>query len=383
MKKWFIRLGVLIGVVVIAMVAKNWFFVQEPVEVKGVQVERAVVEESITNSRAGTVKARQRAHLSAELGGRVVAVPFDKGATVKKGQILLQLNDAAEQARLKLTQRDLVVAKAERDRFCLAAERADREHVRYRDLSEKELVSIDELDRVESVALTTSAACAAGKAGVDRAQAAIGETKAALDKTVLYAPFDGILASVDVEVGEWVTPAPPAVPVPPVLDLIDPTSIYISAPMDEVDSAKILTGQSARISLDPYPGKQFSGKVVQVAPFVEDREEQNRTVDVEVELDDTRFATTLLPGTSADVELILSVQEDVLRIPRSTVLEGNVVWVVEGGQLAERPIEVGLKNWNYVEVVSGLEEGEWVVTSLDQADVTVGHPATLIKEASQ
>jgi HlyD family secretion protein len=233
------------------------------------------------------------------------------------------------------------------------------------------------------VAVTTSSACAAGKAGGDRAQAGIGETKAALDKTVLYAPFDGILASVDVEVGEWVTPAPPAVPVPPVLDLIDPTSIYISAPMDEVDSAKILTGQSARISLDPYPGKQFSGKVVQVAPFVEDREEQNRTVDVEVELDDTRFATTLLPGTSADVELILSVQEDVLRIPRSTVLEGNVVWVVEGGQLAERPIEVGLKNWNYVEVVSGLEEGEWVVTSLDQADVTVGHPATLIKEASQ
>ncbi len=382
MNKWVIRLGVLIGLVVIAIVAKDWYFAEKPVDVKGVQVERAVVEESITNSRAGTVKARQRAHLSAELGGRVVAVPFEKGAMVKAGQILLQLNDAAEQARLTLAQRDLVVAQAEQDRSCLVAERADREYVRYRDLSEKELVSVDELDRVESVALTTSAACAAGKAGVDRAHAAIGEAKASLEKTVLYAPFNGILASVDVEVGEWVTPAPPAVPVPPVLDLIDLTSIYISAPMDEVDSAKILSGQSVRVSLDPYPGKNFSGKVVQVSPFVEDREEQNRTVDIEVELDDTQFATRLLPGTSADVELILFVHENVLRIPRSTVLEGNVVWVVEQGHLAERPIEVGLKNWNYVEVVSGLEEGEWVVASLDQADVTVGHPATLLKGSS-
>ena len=112
------------------------------------------------------------------------------------------------------------------------------------------------------ISLTTSAACTAGKAGVDRVHAAIGEAKAVLDKTVLYAPFDGILASVDVEVGEWVTPAPPAVPVPPVLDLLDPTSIYISAPMDEVDSAKIHSGQSVRINLDPYPGKHFSGKVV-------------------------------------------------------------------------------------------------------------------------
>ena len=383
MKKWLIRLGVLIILAMVALVIRDRFFVQTPIEVKGVQVERAVVEESITNSRAGTVKARQRAHLSAELGGRVVAVPFAKGSFVKKGQILLQLNDAAEQARLTLAQRDLAVVQAERDRSCLSADRADREYVRYRDLSEKELVSIDELDRVENVALTTSAACTAGKAGVDRAQAAIGEAKAAVEKTVLYAPFDGILASVDVEVGEWVTPAPPAVPVPPVLDLLDPTSIYISAPMDEVDSAKILPGQFVRVTLDPYPGKNFSGKVVQVSSFVEDREEQNRTVDIEVELDDVEFSKTLLPGTSADVELILSVHKNVVRIPRSTVLEGNVVWVVEEGHLAERPIEVGLKNWNYVEVMSGLDEGEWVVSSLDQADVIVGHPAKMVIGAPQ
>lgn len=373
---------VVVGLSALGFVMWERFIVREPVVVKGVRVERAVVEETITNSRAGTVKARQRAHLSAEVGGRVTRVPFKKGQTVHEGQVLLQLNDAAERAKLELAQRDIIVAQAERDRSCLAAERANREYSRFRDLFQKELVSVDELDRVESVARTTTAACDAAKAGVKRAEAAVVEVQAALDKMVLRAPFSGILAAVDVEVGEWVTPAPPAVPVPPVLDLIDPTSIYINAPMDEVDSAKIFSGQSVRVTIDPFPGKHFDGRVTRVSPFVEDREEQNRTVDIEVELDDAEFAATLLPGTSADVEVILSVRHDVLRVPRSAVLEGEKVWAVEDGRLVERPVHVGLKNWNFAEIVDGLNEGETVVVSLEQAEVAPGDPVTVQVETS-
>lgn len=382
MKKWLVRLGIFFSVIVIGFMVRERFFIHDPALVRVVTVERAKVEETITNSRAGTVKARQRAHLSAEVGGRVVDVPFEKGDKVREGDILLQLNDEAERAKLRLTQRDLGVAKAERDRACLAAERAEREYTRYRDLSQKELVSIDELDRVESIAQTASAACDAAKAGVDRSEAAIQEAQAALNKLVLRAPFPGILAEVDVEVGEWVTPAPPAVPVPAVLDLINPRSIYISAPMDEVDSAKISPHQHVRVTLDPFPGEAFPGLVVHVSPFVEDREEQNRTVEIEVELDDSAFASTLLPGTSADVEVILSVHHDVLRVPRPAILEGNRVWVVDNGRLAERHIEVGLKNWNFVEVLSGLREGEVVVTSLERPDAGVGYPVRILEKDS-
>ena len=378
METWSYRIILVAGMVALAVGVKSWLFEPEPVIVKVVRAEMGRVEETITNSRAGTVKARQRGHLSAEVGGRVVALPFDKGDTVNTGDVLLRLNDASERAKLERTKRDLVVMRAERNRSCLAAERAKREHARFLDLSDKELVSVDELDRVASTASTTAAACNAAAAGVDRAKAAIQEAQAGLDKTVLRAPFSGILADVKVEVGEWITPAPPGVPIPPVLDLIDTTSIYISAPMDEVDSAKVHPSQKVRVTLDPYPGKHFLGHVVQVSPYVDDIEEQNRTVDIEVDLQDPEFTKTLLPGTSADVEVILSVREDVLRIPRPTLLEGNKVWVVENRRLTERKIQVGLKNWDYVEVLKGINAGESVVTSLDSTEVQVGSPAKII-----
>ena len=380
METWSYRIILISGVIALAVGVRTWLFEPEPVAVKVVRAEIGRVEETITNSRAGTVKARQRAHLSAEIGGRVVALPHDKGDAVQKGDVLLRLNDASERAKLERAKRDLVVVRAERSRSCLAAERAKREHARFLDLFKKELVSIDELDRVASTADTTAAACHAVSAGVDRTQAAIQEAQAELDKTVLLAPFSGILADVKVDVGEWITPAPPGVPIPPVLDLIDTTSIYISAPMDEVDSAKVRPLQNVRVTLDPYPGEHFPGQVVQVSPYVDDVEEQNRTVDIEVELEDRQFAKTLLPGTSADVEVILTVREAVLRIPRPTLLEGNKVWVVENRRLAERMIHVGLKNWDYVEVLQGINEGESVVTSLDRTEVQIGSPVYISGE---
>ncbi|GJL56307.1 MAG: RND transporter [Nitrospirales bacterium] len=358
-------------------VLNAWLLSPDPIDVTVVRVETGLVEETITNSRAGTVKARQRAHLSSEVGGRVVSVPYNKGDHVQKGDLLLRLNDAAEASNLEMAQRELVVSQANRTRSCLEASRAQREYARFQDLSHKELVSTDELDKVHSMAQASAAACQAADASVERARTRIQEAHAQLQKMALYAPFSGILADVKVEVGEWTTPAPPGVPIPAVLDLIDPTSIYISAPMDEVDSSTIHPELVARITLDPYPKQSFMGRVVRVAPYVEDIEEQNRTVEIDVELDDREFATTLLPGTSADVEIILSQKERVLRIPRTAVLEGDKVWTVEQNTITERSIQMGLKNWDYVEIQEGLAEGDLVITSLDQADLHVGLPARI------
>jgi len=127
-----------------------------------------------------------------------------------------------------------------------------------------------------------------------------------------------------------------------------------------------------RVTLDPFPGKHYSGHVHTISPYVLDIEEQNRTVEIEVELDDRAFAVTLLPGTSADVEVILSVKEGVRRIPTSALFEGQKVFVVENGVLRLRPIGIGMKNWDFVEIVDGLSEGDAVVISLDQEGLADG-----------
>jgi HlyD family secretion protein len=193
----------------------------------------------------------------------------------------------------------------------------------------------------------------------------------------LRAPFDAVIAELAVEVGEWSTPSPPVIQVPSVIDVIDTSSIYVSAPMDEVDSAQLRAGLPARVSVDSHRGQHFPGHVVRVGAYVLDIEEQNRTVEIEVELDDADFAASLLPGTSADVEVVLDVREDVLRIPTSALLSGEKALVLEGGRLVSRPLEIGLRNWDVTEVRSGLAEGEQVVVSLDRADVRAGARATV------
>jgi HlyD family secretion protein len=355
-----------------AVVLRLTLFAPAPVAVEVTAVARGRVEETVTNSRAGTLKARRRAKLSPQQGGRVVAIPRRKGDRVTAGDVLLELDSSVQRARLDLARREGETARAERLRACLAAERTARELARNRRLAADGIVSTDLLDQVESVARTTAAACEAARAGEKRATAAIAVAERELDFTVLRAPFDGIVADLAVEVGEWSTPSPPAVPVPPVLDVIDPSSMYVSAPMDEVDAARLRPGLAARVTVDSHPGRHFPGHVVRVAAYVLDVEEQNRTVEIEVELDDAAFAATLLPGTSADVEVILETRDEVLRIPSSALLTGEKVLVVERGRLAERPVEVGLRNWDLTEVRAGLAEGEALVTSLDRPEVRAG-----------
>ncbi len=352
----------------------------EPIPVRVVEVERGVVEETITNSRAGTVTARRRAKLSPEIGGQVVALPYREGDRVAAGQVVLRLDDSAQRARLELAEKELEAAIAERERVCLTAERAAREYARMRRLAEDEIVSTDLLDQVESSLEASRAACRAAHAGEARARAAVGVARAELGKTVLKAPFDGVVAELSAEVGEWTTPSPPALPVPPVIDILDPASIYISAPMDEVDAARIRPGLPARVTVDSHRDRSFAGTVSRVAPYVLDIEEQNRTVEIEVTLDDDEINRELLPGTSADVEVILAVEQNALRIPTPALLSGAEVLVLVDEHLETRRIEPGLRNWDYTQVLDGLDPGDLVVTSLDRAEVVAGAEARAVDE---
>lgn len=375
MNKWLKRFLILAIVVGVFVALKLTFWKPKMVAVEVVEVDTGRVEQTVTNSRAGTVRARHRAKLSPEFGGQVVELPFREGDGVQRGDIVLRLEDSLQRARLELAQRELEALRSERQRACLEAERAAREFERHRRLATEEIVAADVLDNMDSLRQSAAAACTAAEANVARAQAAIGLARTELEKTVLRAPFDGLVAEVSTEVGEWTTPSPPALPVPPVIDVLDPSSVYISAPMDEVDSATVQVDQPARVTIDSHRQSSFMGRVSRVAPYVLDLEAQNRTVEIEVELDphDQLF----LPGTSADVEIILDTREDVLRVPTATILEGNHVLILQDGTLVQRQITTGLRNWDFTEVLEGLEAGTPVVTSLDRVEVVAGAQATI------
>jgi HlyD family secretion protein len=141
-------------------------------------------------------------------------------------------------------------------------------------------------------------------------------------------------------------------------------------------------GQVSRITLDAIKGRSFNGKVRRIAPYVLDLEKQARTVEVEVEFDKPAASDSLLVGYSADVEIIYETRQNVLRIPTSTLLEGDrVLRYGDKGVLEARVITTGLSNWEKVEVLAGLAEGDRVVSSLDRDGVEAG--ASVQPEAAQ
>jgi HlyD family secretion protein len=388
MRRWIVRIAVLAALALAILALRRTVFAPKPLPVTVTVAARGRVESTVSNSRAGTVKARRRAQLSPEVGGRVLAITRREGERVRAGEVLLRLDPAVLEARLAMAGRELEAAHAQRQQSCLAAERSRRERDRLSRLAAAGVVSADQLDAATTAADTAAAACRGAGAGIAQAAAAVDLTRREIAQTVLRAPFDGVVADLAVEVGEWTTPSPPALPVPPVLDVIDPDSLYVSAPMDEVDSARIRPGQPARVTVDSYPGRSFRGQVARVAPYVLDVEAQNRTVEIEVTLAGAGPDVRLLPGTSADVEVILAARDGVLRVPTSTLIEGDRALVVEGvkmtgkkettGKLAERRLRIGVRNWDWSEILSGLQPGDRVVTSLDRPEVKAGSEVEVV-----
>jgi len=188
--------------------------------------------------------------------------------------------------------------------------------------------------------------------------------------------------NVATEVGEWISPSPPGVLIPPVIEVIDPAALYVSAPIDEADVAPMRVGLPVRITLDAFRGRSFAGELTYVPAWVESRQEQNRVLLVEAEFAED-LPENLLPGLSADAEVILDVREDVLRVPTYALLEGDRVLVAAGDRLAEVAVGTGLRNWDFTEVTSGLAVGDRIVVSLDRPDVKDGARVAIVDETGR
>ena len=370
--KTWLRLVLFVSIAA-ALAYAGWHFTRpQPPEVELATIARGTVESTVVNTRAGTVKACQRARLAPAAGGQIVKLWVKEGDRVKAGQPLLELWNRDLAAQRDLATRQLATSEERRREACIMADNAKRDAERTEQLAAKGFVSPQRGEDARAEARARQANCNAVAADVKRAQAQIRVTLAGLERTTLNAPFDGIVAEVTGEIGEVTTPSPPGIPTPPAVDLIDDSCLYVSAPMDEVDAPKLKSGQPARITLDALPGQTFPGRVRRIAPYVTEVEKQARTVDVEVDFN-TPPQNALLVGYSADVEAIIERRDDVLRVPTQAIQQDGTVLVLgRDDKLETRSLKTGLANWAFTEIVSGLNAGDRVLLSFDQEDVKAG-----------
>jgi HlyD family secretion protein len=367
----------IVAVIVLVVAAAAWTLSRpKPVAVTLVTVDRGPVAATVANTRAGTVDACRRAGLSPAMGGQIANLPVKDGDRVEQGALLLELWNDDIKAELELSERDARASLSRAREVCVTADVAKRDAERLVKLHDQRLASEEAADQAQGKAESSAAGCTAAQDATRVAEARVDVTKAQLERSQLRAPFGGVIAEINGEVGEFVTPSPVGIPTPPTVDLIDATCLYISAPIDEVDAPRIKAGLPARISLDAFPDRAFPGHVRRVAPYVLDQEKQARTVEIEAEFDDAEEAG-LLAGYSADVEVVLDERDGVLRVPTAVVLPNKSVYVFDDATrtLAARTIETGISNWEYTEVLRGLAEGDRVVSSIDREGVADGAAA--------
>lgn len=368
------RALLVLGVVVAATVAWPFLRAPAPVLLSVAVVERGNVELTVSNTRAGSIKACRRSGLSMPIGGRVEALYVDEGDSVEAGALLLELWNDDREAQVAQAVAQIDATRHHREQRCVEAENAVREASRMASLYERGLASLEVRDTAQTRGQAANFSCQAARNEEETAKATLALRQALLAETKLKAPFAGVVAEITGEVGEYVTPSPPGVATPPAVDLIDYECLYVTAPIDEVDAGRLRRGLMARVSLDAYRGRTFAAEVVRIAPYVLELEKQARTVAVDVELREPAMSDALLVGYSADVDVVLETSRDTLRIPTEALLDGDRVYRLRPGDsvVEQVAVTVGLRNWNYIEVRDGLEAGDQVVVSLDAEGLQAG-----------
>ncbi|MEW8364591.1 MAG: efflux RND transporter periplasmic adaptor subunit [Candidatus Thiodiazotropha taylori] len=290
-----------------------------------------------TLSATGSLVAVQGVTVSAELGGKVSEIAFESGDRVEAGDLLVRLDTTAEEAQLRSAE---------------AAEKLARINLdRNRGLRANKTVSQSDLDTAE--------------ANYKQATAQVENVKATIAKKTLRAPFSGQLGLRQVNLGQIIEQGTPVV----TLQTIDPIYADFSLPQQRFSSVAV--GNEVRITTDAAEDKSFSGKIIAINPEID---QATRTVRIRTTLSNQE--ELLRPGMFANVKVIMPQQDDVLAIPATAVLYapyGDTVFVIdttkdeatgeEQKTLRQQIIRLGRTRGDYVAVVTGLKEGETVVTS--------------------
>ncbi|MEK9714013.1 MAG: efflux RND transporter periplasmic adaptor subunit [Thalassolituus sp.] len=365
---------VLIGAGIVAV----RFWPESPLAVTVSQASSGIVEASVANTRSGTVKACQRSRLSLPMGGQVSVLYVAQGDKVEAGAPLMELWNEDIRATLATAEAQLATAKLSHEASCTQADSYKREERRVRDLYKRQMASAELLDQAETAAKVSALTCSQQETQITQATANVDLQKARLAQTQLRAPFAGIIAEVNAEIGEYATPSPPGVATPPAIDLINPECFYVQAPIDEVDAAQVALDMPVRVTLDAFGDQTFDGHVSRISPYIQDEEKQARTVDVDVRLNELPEGTHLLIGYSADIEVITATSDNTLRIPTELLIDTDHVMLAKDGKAIKQQVELGLTNWTWSEVTGGLSNNDQIINEPGQSDLEDGRSVRVL-----
>jgi RND family efflux transporter MFP subunit len=289
----------------------------------------------------GTLKPNEEVIVSSEVDGIVKNLRVNEGSSVSKGMVLVEINET--DYRLEVNRADAALRQAE-----ASLANAKLEYERKATLYKEELVTKQQFDDI-------SARMALADGELDRAKASLSLAKEKLSKTKIYSPLGGIVREKRLTKGDYVRNGSQ------LLWIVQTDPLKLSFTVPEKDMGKLKIGQDVLFKVDTYPDTEFKGRLGTIYPSLE---EKTRTLQVEALV--PNHDNRLKPGLFAKVTLYTGQARDIVVVPITAVLyeDSRVkVFIAEGERAKERPVKIGTKYGEYLEIVEGLKKGEMVVVA--------------------
>jgi HlyD family secretion protein len=352
-------------------------------EVKLEAVEKGDLTRSI--SAPGTVDARTRVKISAQVSARITALPFREGQDVKEGDVVVRLDAEELQANLDSARAGLRAeeARLEGTQAALARSRSERERVRA--LHKSKDRSDAELEAMEAAHLQQESALRVAEQAVESSRAQVRRVERDLSNSVISSPIGGTVTLVNNEVGELVLGTFNNLG-QTIMEIADLTEIIMRAEVDEGNIQQVKAGQLATVYVTAYPGREFPGRVDKVRPQKKTSPRDGRNYfEVEISIELREDEKLLLVGGLANCDIHVETMYDVLKVPSQAVLDrrmeelpaevaaratgvgrnkafARVVYVIEDGKAKAVPVTAGSSDLRSTVVLQGLEPGTRVIT---------------------
>lgn len=390
------------GIIIVGVVAAAAFLVRsslrpDPVAVAVWEAKPMAIDETVTGVATGFIEPAKRVGLQPEISGRIIEVLARRGDRVKTGQILVVLDDSdfknqllALDAAIPLFEARLAEAKAHASQIGNDFERAKR-------LSAAGTITVQQFETAKMAFDLGTAELAAAESALRQARVNRDIASSSRRKTLVRAPFDGIVLECDLVPGQlWGGIAPTALTggslpaamgrpetagiapeagalltsgaslasSPGELELADDSRMFVVIDVDENEYGKLKLGQTADLTFEALGRKKMTGSLAEIYPFISRALDRNRTSRLKIELVGG-ITAGIVPGMSVNAEIMISSRTAAVAAPTASILvrpRGKFVYLVAGGKIRETAVGTGSSNWEWTEITSGLAAGDRIAS---------------------
>lgn len=361
-------------------------------EIETKKIERLDIVETV--SATGKIQPEVEVKISSEVSGEIIELPIIEGQQVKKGDLLVRINPDIYQSSLNRAQASLQNVKANLSQTEASLKEAKASYERNKQLFEKGIISKADWDKAISSYEIAQANRESAYYGVRSASATVNEAIDNLNRTTIYAPMDGTISKLDVELGERVVGTQQMAGTE-IMRVADLTNMEVEVDVNENDIVKVNISDSTIVEVDAYLKKEFKGVVTEISNSADGILSADQVTNFKVKvriIEDSykdlvegkpEYFSPFRPGMTATVDIVTDKRNNAINVPISAIaiktdttsskqkstnksLEKNdekfeCVFIKNGDTAELRVVKTGIQDDSNIEIVTGLEEGEEVI----------------------